>query len=36
MIEQLKVRLATEKQEKVKMEEERCQRSLEHVEKLTN
>jgi DNA repair exonuclease SbcCD ATPase subunit len=36
MMEQLRIRLANEKNEKVKMEEERCQRHLEHVEKLTN
>jgi hypothetical protein len=31
MTEQLKIRMANEKQQKIKMEEERCQRSLEHV-----
>ena len=35
-MEKSKVRMANEKGEKVKMEEERCQRHLEHVQKLTN
>ena len=31
MMGQLRVRMANEKSEKVKMEEQRCQRHLEHV-----
>ena len=36
MMEQVHQRLSREKAEKAKMEEERCQRHLAHVEKLTN
>ena len=35
-MEQMHLRMSREKEEKSKMEEERCQRHLEHVEKLTN